>query len=159
MNKRRPHVYILPEDRRDEQIANGFVGHHQVNEVRVRVMPPAGGWPAVLEKFCTEYVPELRRFGDAHVILLIDFDDQVEDRRTHFERQIPVDLKDRVFVIGPRHNPELLKKESKKNWETIGECLADDCDAGTTAHWDHEQLSHNDRERQRLYQTVRPILF
>ena len=32
-------------------------------------------------------------------------------------------------------------------------------DADTTALWGHEQLNHNDPDRQRLVQTVKPFLF
>ena len=31
MNKFQPHVFVIPEDRKDEQIANGFVVHEQVD--------------------------------------------------------------------------------------------------------------------------------
>ena len=44
MNKYAPHVYIIPEDDRDRQIAEGFVNHHEVDDRRIQVMPPAGGW-------------------------------------------------------------------------------------------------------------------
>ena len=44
-------------------------------------------------------------------------------------------------------------------YEEIGKSLANDCDAGTAEHWDHEQLKHNDAERHRLVQTVKPFLF
>ena len=122
-------------------------------------MPPAGGWAKVLKTFCEEYLPKLRDYPQAQVVLLIDFDDQVESRKTDFEKVIPEEFKSRVFVVGSKHNPESLKKALKRGLEEIGTSLADDCDANATEHWDHEHLQHNDAERQRLVQAVKPFLF
>ena len=74
---------------------------------------------------------KLRDYPNAHVVMLIDFDDQVEKRKANFEQAIPAEFKTRVFVIGSKHTPETLKKALKKSFEEIGESLADDCDAGT----------------------------
>ena len=64
-----------------------------------------------------------------------------------------------MFVVGSKDKPETLKKALNISFEEIGKSLADDCDAGTTELWGHEQLQHNDAERQRLVQTVKPFLF
>jgi hypothetical protein len=159
MNKYAPHVYVIPEDARNEQIANGFVGHHQVRHMRIKVMPPAGGWLHVLETFCAEYISKLREYPDAHVVMLIDFDDEVEKRKGKFQEEIPEEFESRVFVVGSKHDPETLKKARKIGFEEIGKSLADDCDANTAGLWDHEQLRHNATERQRLVQNVKPFLF
>lgn len=159
MNKYAPHVYVIPEDDRDRQIADGFVLHHQVKDTRIQVVPAAREWRHVLEAFRDEYIPNLRNFPDAHVVMLIDFDGQVETRKTVFESEIPADLKTRVFVIGPRHTPEILTSDLQKNFEEIGTSLAADCDAGTTAIWDHAELNHNDADRRRLAEIVKPFLF
>ena len=159
MNKYTPHVYVLPEDDRDRQIANGFVGHHEVDDRRIQVMPLAGGWSNVLTTFRDEYIPKLRDYPHAHVVMLIDFDGHVNERRGGFEQAIPDDLMARVFVVGSKHNPETLKKALKISFEEIGESLANDCDTGTAERWDQEELQHNDAERQRLVQTVKPFLF
>jgi hypothetical protein len=159
MNKYSPHVYVIPEDDADRQIADGFVLHPQVKDTRIQVVPPAGGWPKVLKTFRDEYIRRLREHQNAHVVMLIDFDDQVEKRKADFEQEIPDDVKARVFVIGSKHTPETLKKEAKKSFEEIGNSLAHDCGAGTSALWSHEQLSHNEAERERLHQTVKPFLF
>jgi hypothetical protein len=159
MNKYAPHVYVIPEDDADRQIANGFVLHHKVDARRIMVMPLAGGWGNVLRTFRDEYIKTLRDNPQAHVVMLIDFDGDFQGRRARFEQEIPEDLKARVFVVGPKDTPETLKSAVKKNFADIGNCLANDCDAGNTAYWDHEQLQHNDAERQRLVQTVKPFLF
>ena len=159
MNKYVSHVYVIPEDDRDRQLADGFVLHHQVKDARIQVVPPAGGWAKVLETFRDEYIPRLRDYPDSHVVMLIDFDDQVEARTARFDEEIPEEFEARVFVIGSSDEPETLRKALKIGFEEIGRRLADDCAAGTTVYWGHEQLQHNDAERQRLVKTVRPFLF
>lgn len=159
MNKYAPHVFVIPEDNADRQIADGFVLHPRVKDVRIRVMPPAGGWPNVRQTFEDEYIPTLRRFHQAHVVLLIDFDGRIDERRAQFEQVIPIDLKLRVFVVGSKDNPETLRQALNIGFEKIGESLANDCDAGIAEHWQHEQLEHNDEERQRMVQIVKPFLF
>jgi hypothetical protein len=159
MNRYKRHVYVIPEDDRDRQIADGFVLHDQVKDTRIQVVPPAGGWAKVLDTFRDEYISKLRDYPAAHVVMLIDFDDDVQKRQAKFEQEIPEQYKTRVFVVGSKHNPETLKKALKIGFEEIGKFLANDCAASTTEFWDHEQLQHNDTERQRLVQTVKPFLF
>ena len=159
MNRYQPHVYVIPEDDRDRQIAEGFLLHDQVDARRMQVMPLAGGWSYVLKTFEDEYVGYLRANPQGHVVMLIDYDGQYSDRRAEFEAAIPYDLKPRVFVIGPKKTPEILRQEMGASFEQIGISLADDCNAGTEIVWGHDQLKHNDADRQRLVQVVRPILF
>jgi hypothetical protein len=159
MNKQQPHVYVIPEDDRDRQLADGFVLHHEVKDARIQVVPPPGGWSKVLQTFREEYVPELRDNRHSHVIMLIDFDEHVDARTARFAKEIPPEVKDRVFVIGSKSNPEALKRALKISYERIGCSLADDCASATTTYWDHDQLRHNEAERQRLLQIVRPFLF
>ena len=159
MNKYAPHVYVIPEDDADRQIADGFVGHYAVNDMRIKVMPLARGWPNVLATFHDEYIQTLRNYPLAHVVLLIDFDDEVEKRKATFEQAIPNDLKSRVFVVGAKDNPETLKKVMQISLEEIGKTLAVDCNLGTVQHWSHDQLQHNDTERQRMVQILKPFLF
>jgi hypothetical protein len=159
MNKYMSHIYVIPEDDANRQLADGFVLHHQVKDTRIQVMPPAGGWTMVLKAFQDEYIQRLRNYTDGHVVMLIDFDDEGEPRKARFDEEIPDDLKNRVFVIGAKNTPEALKAVVNMSFEAIGMSLANDCDDGNSEHWDHEQLQHNDDERQRLVQTVRPFLF
>ncbi len=156
-NKFRPHVLIIPEDRADEQIANGFISHDQV--ARVNVMPCADGWQSVLDKFKTQYIPYLRTNQKGHVILLIDFDNVYAHRRAHFDEAVPNDLKDRVFVVGAKETPEVLKQKLGKNFEAIGFELADNCYRGIDGIWTNDDLKHNDPDRIKLVQAVKSILF
>jgi hypothetical protein len=159
MNRYAAQVYLIPEDDADRQLADGFVLHDQVNASRIQIMPPAGGWSYVLRTFQDEYVSRLRANPKGHVVMLIDFDGDYGSRRAAFERAIPDDLKQRVFVLGPKQTPEILRKELGRSFEQIGLALADDCHAGTAVVWSHEELKHNEPDRQRLFQVVKPILF
>jgi hypothetical protein len=161
MNLYAPHLYIIPEDDCDRQLADGFVQHYQVKSQRIKVMPVAGGWKEVLRTFTMEYIARLQQDPKkhGHVVMLIDFDGHYFDRRKEFEDAIPEDLKQRVFVVGSKVTPEALKKELAKNFEQIGLSLADDCVSGAEATWSHEHLKHNDPDRLRLVNIVKPFLF
>ncbi len=159
MNKYAPHIYVIPEDDRNRQIATGFVLHDQVNDARALVVPPAGGWAKVMDTFRDEYIPRLRDYAEARVVMLIDFDDQIDKRTDSFHERIPEEFSARVFVVGSKRDPETLKRELKLGFEEIGRSLAEDCRANTTIFWDHEQLGHNDAERKRLVASVKPFLF
>ncbi len=159
MNRYRPHIYVIPEDDADRQLADGFVLHHQVIESRIQIMPPAGGWSEVLKTFRDEYIPKLHQHHFAHVVMLIDFDNQVVKRTAEFIQEIPPEFKNRVFVLGLKDEPETLKKELKLSFEKIGMDLAEDCNTEKMLFWNHEQLQHNDAERQRLIHVVKPFLF
>lgn len=159
MNKHKPHVYVIPEDDRDRQIADGFCLHYAVDARRIQVMPPANGWSHVRDTFRDEYVRKVQDNLNAHVVMLIDFDGHYDDRRAAFEKDIPPDIKSRVFVVGSKTTPETLRTVLNRSFENIGTTLANDCAAGSTVLWDHEQLSHNDADRLRLVTTVKPFLF
>lgn len=159
MNKYKDHVYVIPEDDADRQIADGFVLHHRIDSRQIQVMPIARGWPNVLSSFRDEYIQILRNNPRSHVVMIIDFDGHTDDRRAKFENEVPEQLRARVFVVGAKDTPEILKNSLKLSFEKIGIALAVDCDEDTTEHWDHEQLRHNDAERKRLVQTVKPFLF
>jgi hypothetical protein len=51
MNRYTDHLYVIPEDDRDRQLAVGFRDHDQVKTSRMQLMPPAGGWWNVLATF------------------------------------------------------------------------------------------------------------
>ena len=159
MNCYKHHVYVIPEDDRDRQLANGFWQHDQVKTARMQVVDPAGGWQEVLKKFQTEYIRRLHADPLGHVVMLIDFDGQYPNRRATFASAVPSDLADRVFVIGTRQTPEDLRAALKRSFEQIGRDLAEDCFANTQTLWGHAQLEHNAPDCQRLIQIVKPFLF
>lgn len=159
VNRFESHVFIIPEDDADRQIARGFMLHACVDQRRARVVEPAGGWARVLDVFVEEYVRLLNENQHTHVVMLIDFDGNPDSRRAKFDAIIPEEARSRAFVIGPHDKPETLRKSLGKGYEDIGRALADDCAGDRTDTWDHEQLRHNESDRVRLYATVRDFLF
>ncbi|MHB1558778.1 MAG: hypothetical protein ACYC61_15095 [Isosphaeraceae bacterium] len=130
MNKFIPHIFVIPEDEADREIADGFVNNQRVDDRRIQVMPVARGWPNVLTTFQDEYIPRLRKYPLGHVVMLVDFDDRGNDRMARFRQVIPDDLGGRVFVVGSSMNPEALKDALKLSAEKIGWQLAEDCAQG-----------------------------
>ncbi len=158
VNRYRPHVWLIPEDDADRQLAVGFLNHEAVADAVVGVRAPAGGWHEVLDVFESEYLPQLRRYQGAHVVMLIDFDGD-ESRRAHFEGRIADDVKPRVFVVGSKDDPETLRRELGMSLEKIGRELAQDCLADELRLWLHPHLVHNGAELRRMTRVIKPILF
>ena len=159
VNKDQLHVLVLPEDRANLQLATGF--HDEVDATRQRqmqVLPVAGGWRRVLERFTSDHVVKMRSNPNRFMVLLIDFDGRPE-RLGVAKAAIPPELADRVFILGARDRPETLKVELNKSCEKIGSRLGQDCRDDTYATWGHELLQHNASELDRLREHVRPILF
>ena len=51
MNKQVPHVFVLPEDDANRQLANGFVLDGGLDGRRIQILEEAGGWMEVLNRF------------------------------------------------------------------------------------------------------------
>ncbi len=158
VNKHKPHVLLIPEDDANRQLANGFLLHYAVDARNVAIRTPAGGWRKVLEVFESEYLPLLRKNPNAHVVMLIDFD-EVADRMAQCVQVIPDDLRFLVFILGAKDEPETLKGELKMAFEEIGRALAQDCLKDDFDLWRHPHLIHNNAELQRLVDVIKPILF
>lgn len=159
VNKHRPHLLVLPEDDADRQIANGFVLDLNCNLRAIQVLNEAGGWEKVVGIFKSDYLPEMRKLSERRIVLLMDFDDKPEDRKSFVEREIPEDIKNRVFVLGVRSEPENLRNATGKKFEAIGAALAKDCAENKQDFWMHDLLKHNEPELHRLIEDVRPFLF
>ncbi len=158
LNKYQPHLLVLPEDDANRQIARGFILNPNLNTRLIQILPPVGGWGRVVETFLTVSAPSMRQFPKRMVVLLMDFDDR-ERRRSDVERQIPADLKERVFILGVQSEPEKLKMTTEKTFEKIGEALAADCADSNCRLWEHDLLKHNKAELDRMVLSVRPFLF
>ena len=158
MNKLVPHVFVLPEDDANRQLANGFVLDGGLDGRRIQILEEAGGWMEVLNRFKEEHIPTMERNGKRFIILLLDFD-QDGDRLGFANSFIPDQLRDRVFVLGVWSEPEDLRKQSGNSYETIGKTLAKDCRENARHAWEHKLLAHNAGELERLRKHVYPILF
>jgi hypothetical protein len=157
VNKYQPHVFVLPEDDANRQLANGFVLEVQ-HERRIQILPEVGGWSNVCETFLSEHVKGMRNFPGRYLVLLLDFDDQ-RDRPDKVKEKVPEDLRGRVFLLGVRSEPEALKQAGLGSFEDIGRKLAKECREGIKDMWAHDLLQQNASEISRLEQTVRGFLF
>jgi hypothetical protein len=159
INPYQPHVMVLPEDRANSQLADGFLLElDQFALMRIKVLPEAGGWIVVLDTFESDHVAGMDKHRQRYMVLLIDFDGD-EGRIDEAKRRIPERLMDRVFILGAMTEPEDLKRAGLGHYETIGEALAQDCREETDITWGHNLLRHNTNEITRLRHHVRPILF
>lgn len=164
-NRALPHVLVLPEDDANREILNEFLLDPSINLRQLQLLPVAGGWTKVLEKFAENYVSYMRKHEAGTMILLVDFDDR-EDRLQRIKTAIPEDLSDRVFVLGTKTEPEDLKKRPRDykkerlgSLENVGRMLAQDCVDGTDTTWSHDLLAHNSEELKRLRPHVEGFLF
>jgi hypothetical protein len=160
-NRHQNHVIIIPEDDADRQIANGFCSSYQLGtrSRRVQVVNETGGWHNAVATLHRTYLPHLREFNQARVVLVIDFDSNAS-RGAEVLEGVPEEFRDRVFVIGSLTDPQDLARSFKKSLEEIGRDIADQCAEGTTQSlWDHDLLEHNQTEVVRLSNLVRPFLF
>ncbi len=140
-------------------MANGF--HLQIDATRQRqmqVLPVAGGWNKVLQRFESDHVTNMDRYPNRFMLLLIDFDGK-QDRLKSAQAAIPEHLADRVFVLGAWSDPEALKADFGLGYERIGSAMADDCREEGDTTWGHHLLLHNASELERLRQHVCSILF
>lgn len=159
VDKYQPHLLIVPEDDANRQLANGFLKHPSIKRRAVQPMQCSGGWLKVCGDLLTTYIPRLHVSPLGHVVMLIDFDNQVQSRLDYFDKNIPANLKDRIYILGTLSEPEPLRASRGISLEKIGEELANSCFDGNSEPWGHDLLKHNHAELQRLITNVKPFLF
>jgi hypothetical protein len=158
VNKNRPHVFVLPEDDANRQIARGFeIADCMRLSRQFFVLPVAGGWTQVLDRFLSDEAVDMENCPGRHMVLLIDFDNNPQ-RLSDVRSRIPENLRERVFILGVWSEPEDLKS-TLGSYESIGSAMARDCREETSSTWGHDLLRHNEEELTRLRKYVRPILF
>ena len=100
VNKHSPHVFVLPEDDANHELAIGFLlGLDWTRQRQMQVLPVAGGWVAVLEHFAAHHVRKMESNAQRFMVLLIDFD-RKDERFEYAKSKIPQHLQNRVFVVG-----------------------------------------------------------
>lgn len=160
LNRERPHLLVLPEDDATRSLATGFV---DCTQGQMQVLPPVRGWSHVLEEFKNTHIAELRKYPLRHLVLLIDFDNNFTNRLPQFRDAMPLDVADRVYVLGARGEAEDLKRQTtlgRGKLSLIGQELARECEQGQHNLWSSTpQLAHNCPEVQRLHSAVRDFLF
>jgi hypothetical protein len=139
VNKYQPHVFVLPEDDANRQLANGFLREPSLLIRRIQVLPEAGGWTQVLDHFKSGHIMEMGRYPQRFMVLLIDLDGFAE-RLAGAKAEIPAELIDRVFILGALTTPEALKQAKLGSYEEIGAAMAKYCLEDTDRIWGHEIL-------------------
>jgi hypothetical protein len=157
-NRFKPHVLVLPEDDANRELVVGFLLDYSLSRQTIDFLEVAGGWIKVLDRFESYEVPGMRKYPERFMVLLFDFDDDV-NRLGIAKARIPEDLAERVFILGSLRDPESLRRAGLGNPEEIGLALAKDCRERTEEVWSHTLLRHNAGELARLRDQVRPILF
>ncbi|MFM7201662.1 MAG: hypothetical protein ACKO6N_12810 [Myxococcota bacterium] len=158
-NKYQKQVWVLPEDDANRQILQGFILEQHVRPRAIHMLPVAGGWTALRDSFKREYNDSLRNHPECLMVLLVDFDGQSVERLQRVLSGVDDTLKDRVFVLGSKSEPEKLKTALGMNYEAIGRTLARECFSGQHETWMHELLAHNRQELERMTSRVKPVLF
>src|SRR5438874_1138703 len=108
----------------------------------MQVLEEVGGWNEVLNRFAVDHVRGMDQNVNRMMILLLDLDDHIE-RLADAIARIPLNLRDRVFILGVLTTPEALRAAGLGSFEEIGSSLAEDCRRGTNTFWAHELLQHN----------------
>lgn len=155
----RPHVLVLTEDDANREIANGFLLDPSLRPRNIQVLSPSGGWGKVHRDVHADHIKGLRQYKDRHLVLLIDFDGNIEERAAYFHNSFPEDIRDRVYVLGTSSEPEPLRRACRNSLEEVGKSLARECFRDETELWGHPLLTHNVTERKRLHANVKSILF
>jgi len=158
VNRSKPHLIVIPEDKADQDIVNGFSIFLKPGERQFQVTKPAGGWVKGRNKLLELSNSRLQTNLFSHAVLIIDFDNY-NDRGSEIMRQVPEGVRDRVFVIGVLSNPEDLKRSLNKNFEQIGSQIAEGCKDSNIDFWQHDLLIHNIEEIRRISGAFRDIFF
>lgn len=109
VNKYLPHVFVLPEDDANRQLANGFLRDQSLLIRRIQVLPEVGGWTQVLGRFQSDHSVGMDRYPNRFMVLLLDFDGK-QERWTQAKAIIPWHLTERVFILGAFSKPEALRQ-------------------------------------------------
>ena len=157
-NKHIPHLYVIPEDDANRQMAVGFEKDDRIRARAIQIVAPAGGWVKALEKLEVDYFTLLRSNQNSHVLVLIDCDAK-SNRINNAFAKVPSEIKERVFILGTLNEPEVLKRSLNTPLEKIGELIIEECFDANQKIWQHEQLKHNATEVARLKSVLFNIVF
>ena len=152
INKHREHLVVYLEDSPYKDLMNGVRTMPQVDANKIESKQPLGGWPKIFFSL-EENLKLLERFPKMHVLLLMDFDHQFDDRMNKF-KQILVDtlFESRVFLLGIDNKEfENLKQTLKhSNGEQIGQELIKGCPDQVSKVWHNKHLACNLTEIKRM---------
>lgn len=159
VNRYRKHLVVFLEDEPYRDIVNGVNQSLHVNFNTIDVKKPSGGWKKVFETF-EKNIHLLKKYNECYILLLMDFDDPVNDssndafkyRMDMFQKMVPKEYRNRVFLLGANHKEsENLKKEFKlADFEKIGQKLIEGCPQNDLLNWKNNILDCNLDEIKRM---------
>jgi hypothetical protein len=149
INKEKPHFHIIVEDDANRQILNGFANCLNVKRDNFKITTERG-WLSVVEKVKNDYIPKLRKYSHGRVLMIIDFDNEVERRRSLISKELGIEFENRIFTLGVKTEPEDFRKKIRQSFEVIGKNLAENCPGEPSTLWNDELLVHNRSELARM---------
>jgi hypothetical protein len=156
-NKYQPHVFLIPEDDANREVALALLLELDIDPAKYKLFLAARGWPHVVESFLRDHVNGMNRFQQRYLIMLIDMDNHPE-RLENIRAQIPVDLEERVFILGTLSEPEDLKPDLGSSFDDVGVMLGRDIRDSTGRAWGHALLQINQPELDRLKTHLCPLI-
>jgi len=159
VNRYRNHLVIFLEDDPYRSILNGIKNLLNVNDNVLDVKNPSGGWGKVFEDF-ENNLYLLRKYSQCFIVLLMDFDDKdkklagsFESRKKMFIEKVPLEYKERVFLLGVNHKESENLKQffNNTNFENIGAKLVEDCPNNSLSNWKNTHLECNLSEIDRMH--------
>lgn len=150
---------IVPEDQKNNDLINGFINGSRFDVRQIQVMPIAGGWSKAADSVETLNLAER---ANRHVLLVIDFDDNLEKRRKEIDKRLTKFLDEaqrkRVYLLDTRNIPEDFRSALHMSAEQVGAKLSLECEDPQSHFWQGALFEHNFDERTRLIAEVLPLL-
>lgn len=175
MNKYQPHLKILCEDEINQNFAKGFIlglnlNNDQLPLPRIETIKyVTGGWTKAVNNLNEVWLDQLRQNEHLFLLILID-SDGCSNRLNEILSAIPEEFKERVFIMGCLHEPEILKQQShsaikqmnkkeKVSDEAVGKVLFQHCkDNPENNLWYSDELKHNANEIERLKENTKHFI-
>jgi hypothetical protein len=159
VNVHRPHLIVIPEDKANRDIINGFSEYLEINQRQFWVEDLARGWTNGSKRLDELARGHMIKYTHSYAVLVIDFDGQ-EDRGSKIRLALPKAVRDRIFIIGALSEPESLRDDTGLSYEGLGRQMAKSCSESNFDFWQRQKLlRHNMQEVGRLSESVSKLFF
>ncbi len=156
VNRYQKYLIVLFEDRAYHDL---FLGLNFSRKQQISQKPILQGFDDVYFQLTNHQsltLQELKTYQKAYVLACIDadLDSQSESKILQLKNAISDEYKERVFIIGSKHEAEQIKHAiiGQGKWATVSEKLENSCKNDQCELWQNEVLQHNLEELQRLKQ-------
>lgn len=160
MNRNCDGIIVIAEDQRLRAVAVGFFSNNLDMSQNIYIDKYQKGWPKVKDRI-PKCNATLKQYPKLRIVLIIDFDGK-KNRYDYFMKDVDQDVKDRLFILGPLHNVEQLKKCcNAPTFEQLGHLLREDCLNKDSAFniWNCPELSDFKEEIKRICENVKDFLW